>query len=359
MFSLRGLRDYMTPVFVKHANALVSQLQVLSKQPEHYVDVQQLFFRHTLDCIGEIAFGVNLDSLGGSSERFSHAFDEAQLLTEQRFWQPLWQWLPRGAIKAAVKILDNFSYGLITQRRVQETDTTARADGLSLFMNVIDKEGHKLSDQFLRDIVLNLIIAGRDTTAVAMTWATYLISTHPDVEKKMLDELDTVIGDDPVDYNNVQKLVYMKAILDETLRIFPSVPVDPKVAIRDDILPTGQRIPAGSLVLWCAFAMGRLDSLFPNAAEFRPERWLPGATDGPVHTFAFIPFQAGPRRCMGESMAYLEARVVLASLYKHVVLRMKPGHKIAYKKAVTLPAKYGMMMQAVPRVSLPSVGVAN
>jgi len=192
--------------------------------------------------------------------------------------------------------------------------------------------------------------AGRDTTAQTLVFVCYLLSQNPRVEAKLLEEIAT-LGDNEPDFDTVKSLPYLQAVIDETLRIYPPVPYDPKESVKEDVLPNGTVVPQGCQVTWSAYVMGRDEKLWDNPLEFRPERWT-GQNGGiPIESINFIPFQNGPRVCLGKAMAYLEVKVVLIMMLRKFRFEHVPNHKVEILPSVTIFAKYGMVMSVHPRKS--------
>jgi len=149
---------------------------------------------------------------------------------------------------------------------------------------------------------------------------------------------------------------YLKGVLDESLRLYPPVPIDGKVAINDDVLPNGMKIRAGWGLAWSAWVMGRHPDFWENPTEVRPERWFEngsqlfnGGKSVPYQYPPFIPFNYGPRTCLGLNMAYLEAKVLICLILQKYKLRLVPGHPIVPAPAITIYSKHGMLMTVEPR----------
>jgi len=253
------------------------------------------------------------------------------------------------ALRNAMKNLNECAYNIIKKKRA-DLSSNKKEDILARYINMKDEHGTPLeySDEYLRDVIMNFIIAGRDTTSQTLTWLFYLLSQNPRAEKLLLDELNNSLGLDTLpDYDNVKDLKYLKACIDETLRLYPPVPNDPKYAVEDDVLPNGYFVKKGSGLVWSAWLMGRLEEYWDCPNEFRPERWfgdngtkpLPAQQQPP-----FMPFQIGPRVCLGMQMAYLEVRVLTVMLLRRFKFTLKPGHKMHYKRAVTMNTVHGLHM---------------
>jgi fatty acid omega-hydroxylase len=212
-------------------------------------------------------------------------------------------------------------------------------------------------------VALNFILAGRDTSSVALSWFFWLVIQNPRVEEKILREICTVLmetrgadmekwTDEPLGFEEVDSLVYLKAALSETLRLYPSVPEDSKHVVNDDVLPDGTFVPAGSSVTYSIYSAGRLKSTWgEDCLEFKPERWL--SLDGTkfiMHdSFKFVAFNAGPRICLGKDLAYLQMKSIAAAVLLRHRLAVVPGHQVEQKMSLTLFMKNGLRVNVYNR----------
>lgn len=184
-------------------------------------------------------------------------------------------------------------------------------------------------------------VAGRDTTAQAMSWCLFLIMQHPEVEERILQEVQSVFGDQPITYDQLFQLTYTEAVLRESLRLYPSVPMDPKCPSEPETLPDGTFVPRGTSVFYNSYAMGRSTNIWgADALEFRPDRWLNAEPKDP---YEYPVFHAGPRECLGKRLAMVEMKTVVASLIKHVKLRLAvPVDAVLPDTAATLGMSSGL-----------------
>uniref|UniRef100_A0A0G4HDI5 Cytochrome P450 n=1 Tax=Chromera velia CCMP2878 TaxID=1169474 RepID=A0A0G4HDI5_9ALVE len=229
------------------------------------------------------------------------------------------------------------------------TVSPPRRDFLSLFMAA---DPH-MSDKQLRDMVLNFLIAGKDTMSQALSWALYELMQHPEDVQRAREEVRSAMREagGELDFQATRsKLPFVTAVIHETLRLHPSVPRILKRALGDDTLPDGTFVPAGSIAVVCAHTMGRLASVWgEDAKKFRPSRWLEFEKLPPSHKF--VAFQAGPRECLGRHMAMLEMTVALASLLDH--FDFLPAEEegrlgsVQVRSGLTLAMKNGMRVRVV------------
>ncbi|KAK4266849.1 hypothetical protein QN277_023715 [Acacia crassicarpa] len=372
-FTTRTLRQAMARWVnraIKDRLFLILKTAELKSEP---VDLQDLMLRLTFDNICGLAFGKDPQTCATSlpENRFALAFDRATEATLQRFILPevfwrLKKWLGFGmevGLSRSLVLIEEYLSSVIDKRKLelmsQQKDENPHDDLLSRFM----KKKEAYSDKFLRHVALNFILAGRDTSSVALSWFFWLVIQNPAVEEKILREICTVLmktrGDDvarwldePLNFEEVDLLVYLKAALCETLRLYPSVPEDSKHVVADDTLPDGTFVPAGSSVTYSIYSAGRMRSTWgDDCLEFKPERWV--SLDGNKLTmhdsFKFVAFNAGPRICLGKDLAYLQMKSIAAAVLLRHRLAVVPGHEVEQKMSLTLFMKNGLKVHVHSR----------
>ncbi|RUS22052.1 cytochrome P450 [Endogone sp. FLAS-F59071] len=361
IFTVKNFRDWFTGVFVQHLNDMKNH--VLDKVAESgaEVDLTDLMHKFTLDSFVQLGFGVHLGALRQDKLPFARAFDAVQAQTGYRLFSPFWKmeelfsrifmpWKP--SMEDHVKVIDNFAYNIIQQRR-DDPEYESKNDLLSRFMNALDNNGNPLSDKQLRDVMMNFIIAARDTTAQALSWTFYRLALHPEVEEKLLAEILEYVHEDMTPdelHEAVKKMKYAHAVFFEVLRFHPSVPLEQRYAFKDDVWPDGTQIKGGDVIGWCIYAQGRLENLWgPDSLEFRPERWIVDGDLLKVSQGHWPVFHGGPRLCLGKSLAILECLVGLSFLVKQYRFALVPGQDITYMRSLTLPMKNGMRVHVQRR----------
>ncbi|KAK4411312.1 cytochrome [Sesamum angolense] len=348
-FSMRVLRDFSCSVFRKNAAKLVGTIYEFSKNNQVF-DIQALLMRCTLDSIFKVGFGVELNCLEGSNaegNEFIKAFDDSNELVYWRYADPLWKlkrYLNIGGEATLIKnlkFIHNFVDKVIRTKRAQmvkEQHCNDKEDILSRFLVESKKDPGTMTDQYLRDIILNFMIAGKDTTANTLSWFIYVLCKNPLIQENVAQEVRRVIrspqNEDSVDNfvesitdEALEEMHYLHATLTETLRLYPAVPVDGRCAETDDTLPDGFKLKKGDGVYYMAYAMGRMAYIWgDDAEEFKPERWLKNGTFQPESPFKFVAFNAGPRICLGKDFAYRQMKIVSAALV-HFFSRKLQGKK--------------------------------
>ncbi|KAG1360544.1 cytochrome P450 704C1-like [Cocos nucifera] len=315
-FSTKNLRDFSSDVFRSNA-ARLSLIISKAANSNQAMDIQDLFMRSTLDSIFKVGFGDDLDTLSGLSEEgnsFAKAFDDSSDLILWRYVDIFWKikrFLGIGSeaeLKKNIRVIDGFAYKLIHRKTQsmseQQNDTMKKEDILSRFLAEKKKDPKNLNDKYLRDIILNFITAGRDTTAVTLSWFFYMLCKHPSLQEKLAREIkEATKANDSISIAEftsmlteeaLEKMQYLHAALTETLRIYPAVPEDPKICFSDDTLPGGFDVKKGDMVCFLPYSMGRMKFLWGvDAGVFRPERWLDeNGVFQPENPFKFTAFQA-------------------------------------------------------------------
>ncbi|KAI0744063.1 cytochrome P450 monooxygenase pc-2 [Daedaleopsis nitida] len=340
-------------IFDRHAADALSQMKARMREG-HAVDWQDLVWRFTLDSATEFLLGKDACSLSaglpypptseaartsgakaGSEGEFSQAFSQALIACALRnryqdawpimeFWQDL--------VEAQKSAIDNFIQPILTNALRQKAE---RASSASEDEKVSDEDtlmSHllKATDDYnmIRDETVNILLAGRDTTACALTFSVYRLSEHPDVFKRLREEILSVVGPTrrPT-YDDIRNMKYLRAVINETLRLYPPVPINIRCAAKDTVLPPtgsdkkGTFIAAGTKCIYSVFLMHRRKDLWgPDALKFDPDRFLDERLQKYLthNPFIFLPFNAGPRICLGQQFAYNEVSFMLVRLLQQV-----------------------------------------
>jgi cytochrome P450 len=234
---------------------------------------------------------------------------------------------------------------IIAERRGTDED---KGDLLSMLMLAQDEDGSQMTDQQLRDEVVTLFAAGHETTSNVMTWLWYLLSQHPEVETKLYEELDQVLAGRAPTLADLQSLPYALMVIKETMRLYPPAWILNGRTAVEDIEIGGYLIPKGSRVFISPYAMHRLPQYFPDPEQFDPERWLP-EREAALPKYAYIPFGGGPRVCIGNSFALMEAHLLLATIAQQYRLSLAPGQNIVPAALITMSPESGLRMRVEER----------
>ncbi|KAI8144359.1 cytochrome P450 [Fennellomyces sp. T-0311] len=359
IFNVVNFRDHFTDVFVDELHVMASHIFDKKVENGKSVDFHDVMFKFTMDSFVRIGFGAKIDALKHRGKvPFAASFDECQHDCLDRFinpFMPIFEALKpilypgKMTIKDHLKVVNDFAYGIINERRKQLAAGEEFKDLLSRFMATHNEQGELLDDEELRDTVLNFIIAGRDTTAQALSWTFYNLMLHRRIEAKLVKEINANIRDEHEKdsvalYEAIKNMTYAHAVFYEVLRLYPPVPGNVKVALNDDVWPDGTRVRKGDSVVWSTYAEGRSTKVWgPDARELKPERWITSGGDLRRETQGQWPvFHAGPRVCLGQNLATLEALVAIVLLLRRYKFSLVPNQEITYKVSLTMPMKNGM-----------------
>jgi cytochrome P450 len=250
-------------------------------------------------------------------------------------------WLPTPAnlrLRRAIRRLDEVVYRMIADRRRSPED---RGDLLSILLEAQDADdGSRMSDRQVRDEAMTLFLAGHETTAVALSWTWYLLAQHPEVDAQLADELRAALGGRPPAVTDLPALRYAEMVVMESMRLYP-----PAYGIgREATRPTevaGHPVPAGGIVIMPTWVVQRDARWFDEPEAFRPERWAHDAMRR-LPRFAYFPFGGGPRQCIGNTFATMEATLVLAAIARRFRLALMPGQRVTPTPYITLRPEPGI-----------------
>jgi cytochrome P450 len=198
------------------------------------------------------------------------------------------------------------------------------------------------ADQEVRDQVITLLFGGQETPSNALAWTFYLVSQHPDVESRLLAELDRVLAGRTLTFEMLSELTYTRWVLEESLRLYPPAYLITRLAVAEDVIG-GYLIRAGSVVLMSQYLMHRHPAYWPEPERFDPERFSPDRSAG-RHRFTYFPFGMGRRSCIGSQLAMTEMLFVTAMIYQRYRLRLPAGHAVTPQPGITLRPRGGMPM---------------
>jgi cytochrome P450 len=266
-----------------------------------------------------------------------------------------------------LKLIDDFVYDLIDKLIAQKKASlggnwTEGDDLLSRMIPLAEKADGTYDRVLVRDMLLNLVIAGRDTTAANMSWLCYELCLHPEEQATIHEEVVTACGGGAITFDNVAGCHYLQAAITEAQRLHPSVPMDPKVALKADRLPScGLRVKPGDLVFIHNYVQGVNPKIWgSDAAEFKPKRWLDASgVFVREDQFKFPAFNGGKRLCLGIDMAYLEMRVVIGQLVQQLSFELVPGQLIRPARAIVLQMENGLKVKMTRRKDAPELSYSK
>lgn len=332
------------PAFNAATEQLVARLQRMREGST--VDIHQEMAQVTLDVLGRTIFS---DGLGRDSRDVASAISRL-LLTVGRLdpfdvlnfpeWVPRLSKLRKGSAEA---FFESMIESLIARRRqlFARDKASAPRDLLTLLLDAQDPEtGAGLSDTQVRANILTFIAAGHETTANSLTWSLYLLSLSEEWRSRLAAEASTVLSGPVEDY--AERLVETRAVIEEAMRLYPPVPSMSRQAAGPDDL-AGKRIRKGTLVVIAQWVLHRHRLLWERPNCFDPTRFLPGSREK-IDRFAYVPFGAGPRVCIGATFSMQEAAIILAHLMRSFSFELKKNHEVWPVQQITLRPRGGLPM---------------
>lgn len=371
------LLDDFVPVMVEHSRTFANRLRTLSQQHQQApLDVVPLVSCCTLDVICETAMGVSVNAQEDEDSPYVRAVKVVSGSFLERFVSP-WKWVdalffsnPKGwNVKRNVDYLHNFTERIIQSRKsdylenppvigASEEDADRPYGGKRLAFLDILLMSHLRDPSFtvegIREEVDTFMFEGHDTTAMGISFTLYLLGLYKQVQDKVYRELGTIFGKDverAVTVDDLKEMRYLECVIKESHRLYPPVPLIARNTDEDaDIL--GYRVPRGCMLVMLPFMMHRDSRFFPEPEEFRPERFLPENCAG-RHPYAYMPFSAGPRNCIGQRFALQEEKVVISTILRHFRLH-SPDHRdtIRLTWGLVLRPLDGLRVQFLPRKSV-------
>jgi cytochrome P450 len=322
-------------IMVEHAARLASKWQHGEVRDVH-VDMMHL----TLEIVAQTLFGANV---GDHADDVGIALHSVLAVAADplELFLPILKRLPtpqRRRFDSAVKKLDTIIYGVIEKRRA--SDAPEGNDLLSMLLHARDDDGGRMSDKQLRDECMTLFLAGHETTALNLSWTWLLLSQHPEIAAKLRRELEEVLADRPARFSDLPNLRYTGHVIAESLRMYPPAWSMGREA-REDIEVGGFHVPRGGQVWFCPWAIQRDPRWFDDPDTFRPERWA-GDLAKTLHRYAYFPFGGGPRFCIGQAFAQMEAVLLLATLARAFRVEVLPKPRATPEPSVTLRPKHGL-----------------
>ncbi|KAF3794222.1 Cytochrome P450 704C1 [Nymphaea thermarum] len=361
-FSLKNTRDIVKTQLVPLLRQWARQNSVL--------DIQDVFSRFTYDTACVAAFGDNPRCLSPSFPRLP-ASEAIAIIMDAIFYRhivPSFVWHLFRRLQVGKEMGVNHSKEvmkeLLTQKVAEKKKSPGSDDLLSKYVAVSS------DDNFLKDSTANFLLAARDTSAAALTWFFWLLSRHPHAEAKILKELHSIItkkkeaaadatpssSSPDFDFGTevLQKMVYLHAALCETLRLYPSVPINNRSVLAEDKLPDGTVLKPGTKVFFVPYAAGRMKWAWgEDCLEFKPERWIDGEgrlkheTDGS----RFAAFNGGPRTCLGKDIAFLQMKYAAAEVLLNFEVTVVEGNQVSPRTSVLMSMKQGLPVMVKERLS--------
>eukprot|EP01084_Bolivina_argentea_P074227 134688_1 len=355
MFSTRNLRDYMYKCVINTTKSTLNVLQTLCDD-NIAIDINDILGRMTFDCFTTIAFGQSFDSMSlyPQNHPFGKAFDKIVELIPMRMSQPFWK-VKRflnidyeKEIAYHLKIINDFSHNLITEKRKNTIANITDETGINTFdlFSLYQKHNQQLTDNDMKYLALNFIIAGRDTTRMLISWFLYDLSIFSEIKKKVIKEIDEYKYDQ-VNYKDITcGFKYLEATLCESLRYHPVVPTSARrakedIVIPNHILPGNYVIKKHDVVTIHQFTVSKLERFYKNAKTFDPMRFY----EKGVRTFkqsVYPFFNQFPRLCLGRDFALMEAKIFIFYFLRKYEFDILPNQEINYAPGIIFNMKNGL-----------------
>lgn len=332
------------PAVAEQAVLAAQRVRVAVPPRGGVVDVDSAGLQATLEVVGHALFGAPVAQEG---ERVVAAVLDALdvVVARARTPLPVPAWAPTPGtrrLRRAVATLDAACEAVVT-RRQEAGSGEADTDLLALLLRASD--AGMLSPGEVRDELVTMVIAGHETVASALTWTLHLLARDPEAQRRLHAELDDVLGGGAPGWDDVSRLVWTRAVVDESLRLFPPAWVVSRRATEADVVD-GVTIPAGTLVILSPWLLHRRGDVFADPATFDPARFV-GAGGREIPRGAYLPFGAGPRLCIGRDMALVETVLMVAALLRD--LTVHPLRDVRVEASVTLRPRGGLPLRFLPR----------
>lgn len=340
---LRGLMG----TFNERAERLMDTLEELADCNTE-ANMHHLVNCVTLDVIAKVAFGVDLDLLKTTESPLPKAILLSLKGMVHYLRDTTFQFNPKNCkfireVKEAVQLLRTTGAEWINERRMMVLNgEDVPKDILTQIIKSASKEDHmdKEDEEQMLDNFVTFFIAGQETTANQLAFAIMELGRHPDILTKVKREIDEVLGmKHEISYDDLGKMTYLSQVLKETLRMYPTAPGTSRW-VKEDITISGIHIPGGIACFFSSYVSGRLDKFFKDPLTFDPDRFHP---DAPKPYYCYYPFALGPRACLGQNFAQMEAKVVMAKLLQRFDFSLVPGQSFDILDTGTLRPKSGVV----------------
>lgn len=312
------------------------------------ISIHEEMMKLTLSVVAKTLFDADVEKeakeLGDAMNVFVNSFDMITLPFIE-----LIEKIPFPRIRALNQsrdLLNKTIYRIINERRIEKKD---HGDLLSMLLIAQDEEGDGkgMTDLQVRDEAMTLFIAGHETTANSLTWTWYLLSQHPEIEKKVWQEIDDVLAGRLPSAEDYPKLKYLEMVLSESMRLYPPAWLVGRRVIKECQVG-GYTLPVNAIVFQCQYLMHHDERYFPDPFKFDPERWTPSEKEKRPR-YSYFPFGGGPRQCIGEPFAWMEGVLMLATIAQKWQLTLPQDYKVEMQPLITLRTKKEIPMKLVLR----------
>jgi cytochrome P450 len=355
----------MVSIMVDQTRKVIDELFASTNSPS--VNLQTELNALTLSIIASCAFGKGFETIGNAKDIVNRAFTVVLQAVEYRTMRmvnqiPVLALLPfwhKHIVDEGTRETTQFVEQIIVDRRQNRSKSLCSgSDILDLLLSAVDAEGQPFTDQEIKDEALTFVFAGHETTGNLIVWTLYVLMTNEQVLRACRDEVDRVLSDNiDLTYENMSDLVVCEAVLQETLRLYPPAPIFARHCIREHTIGSKDNhrlhIPLNAVIVTNTYLLHRRAEFWARPLEFDYTRWMRDPITGLkpklAHPFCYLPFAAGPRNCIGQNFALLEAKVMLAMLVKRCTFELVPGQKVTPDVRITMRPKYGLWAKITKR----------
>jgi cytochrome P450 len=353
-------RKLVQPGF--HFRRIESYAEIMADYSQRYVsdwqggerDIADDMFKLTMYIVSKTLFNTDMSVMQQGADDIGETMEIVQSEVNKRFHQivvfPDWVPTPRNLkLNRARKTL-NTTIDEMIQAREKDTsqESSQRLDMMSMLLDARYEDGGKMDHKLVMDELITLFVAGHETTSNALTWCFYLLSQHPEIQQKVHHELDTCVGNEEVAFKHVGDLNYTEMVVKEAMRLLPPAWVLNTRQANEDIEVAGYHFPKDKVIFLSPYANHRNPKYFDNPDNFDPERFSP-EREKSIPKHAYIPFGLGPRVCIGQSFAMMEAKIILATIMKRFSFELAPDTQFNPQALITLSNENGMRVKLSPR----------
>jgi cytochrome P450 len=301
-------------------------------------DAHQEMMRLTLQIVAKTLFDADVEREARDVGKSLKLLLEFGANFKRTLFIPHWLPTPTNLrIRREIASIENILYRIIAERRASGRDA---GDLLSMLLHAQDEDGSRMTDRQLRDETITLFLAGHETTASTLSWTWWLLAQNPAVEAKLHAELDAVLGGRAPSLDDLPKLTCTGNVITESLRLYPAAWGLARVAIEDHEL-AGYPVKKGMGIAMAQWVVHRDPRWYDAPEEFRPERWEDDLLKR-LPRFAYFPFGGGPRQCIGNTFAVMEATLLLATIAQKYRLRLAANHRVVPLASITLRPRHGV-----------------
>ena len=339
-------RKLMAQAFTpKRINTYAETMAAVTDRRAHWaegqvIDLHAAMSRLAMEVVAAVLFGASVSASEVQVVRESmEVINDFYASSPEAILQvPAWVPTPRNReMSTAVKRIDGLIFDIIAKRRRSKE---RHDDLLGTLLDAVDDEGSAMTDQQLRDEAVTLFLAGHETTALALGYTLMLLAKHPEVERRLVEEVDRVLGGRLPNAEDSKALTYTRQVIEESMRLYPPAWTTGR-EVREEITVRGVTMPEGSQVITSQWIVHRDPRFFPDPEAFDPDRFEKARAKR-LPKYAYFPFGGGPRTCIGNHFAMMEATLLLAIVMQRYHFELQPDQELRLKPSVTLHAEKGI-----------------